>query len=159
MRKIKFLNGFVIVLILIYIVHFIGNFYLSFFSDFVKPFDDEMYKDFIFGYYTQFVGLTFSILTFIGLLFIKNGLGVIIKEGFFNLKSATKFKTAGKLLLLSGFLSLMFSIILFYSSRDITLLGVIGQDFFLIVIGFSLYIIADVLQNGNLLKQENELTI
>ncbi len=143
---------------MIYIIHFFGNFYLTFFTDFTDQFED-LYKDFIFGYYTQFISIAFSILTFIGLLFIKNGLGVIIKEGFFNLKSATKFKTGGKLFLISGCLSLIFSIVLTYSSQELILFGVMGQDFLLLVIGFSLYIIADILQNGNQLKQENELTI
>ncbi|WP_431133415.1 DUF2975 domain-containing protein [Psychroserpens mesophilus] len=159
MKKIKFLNVFIILLIVIYIVHFIGNVYITFFTNFLQPSDSDFYKNFIFGYYTQFVGLIFSIITFIGLLFIKNGLSVIIKEDIFNFKSSIKFKTAGKLLLLSGFLSLIFSMTLFYSSQEITLLAEIGRDFLLMVIGFSLYIVADILQNGSLLRQENELTI
>ena len=158
MRKIKFLNAFVKVLIVIYICHFAANFYLTFFTDFIKSYED-LYKGFIFGYYTQFVSIAFSILTFLGLLLIKIGLGSIIKDGLFNFKSATKFKTAGKLFLVSGFLSLVFSVVLFYRSQELALIGEIGQDFLLMVIGFSLYIIADVLQNGSLLKQENELTI
>lgn len=158
MNKIKFLNGFVLVLIVIYLIHFLGNTYLAFFTDFIEPFE-HLYKDFIFGYYTQFVGLVFSVVTFISLFFIKNGLGEIIKEGFFNAHSATQFKTAGKLFIISGFLNLVFSMVLLFRSEEVLFLGEIGQSFLLMIIGFSFYIIADILQNGNLIKQENDLTI
>lgn len=158
MKKIKILNGFVLVLIVIYLLHFVGNVYLTFFIDFTNQFE-ELYKDFIFGYYTQFVSFAFSVVTFIGLLFIKNGLVEIIKKGFFNVMSAAKLKTAGKLFLVSGFFSLMFNIVLLFRSEEVLFFGEMGQSFLLMIIGFGLYIIADILQNGNLLKQENELTI
>jgi hypothetical protein len=158
MIKIKLLNAFVIGLIIIYVLHFSGNIYITFFTELTSQFDD-LYKEFIFGSYTQYVSLVLSIITFFGLLFIKSGLGKIIKEGLFNSDSAIQFKMGGKLFLLSGSLSLIFNIMLFYGSIEIALLALMGQDFLFIIIGFSLYIIADILQNGTLLKQENELTI
>lgn len=158
MKKVKFLNSFILILIVIYLIHFLGNAYLTYFTEFIEPFK-HLYKSSLFGYYTQFIGLAFSVITFIGLLFIKSGLGEIIKGGFFNVNSATKFKTAGKLFLISGFLSLLFSSVLLFRSEEILFLGELGQNFLLMIIGFSLYIIADILQNGNFLKQENELTI
>ncbi|QRM88530.1 DUF2975 domain-containing protein [Lacinutrix sp. WUR7] len=158
MKKIKSLNVFIIALIIIYICYFVGNIYLTFFSDFTDKFR-AINKDFFFGYYTQFIIMAFPVFTFIGLLFIKKGLSVIIKEGFFNLKSATQFKTGGKLFLVSGILSFLFDFIIMYDSKSMVLLGNLGQDFLLMIVGFSLYIVADILQSGNIMQQENKLTI
>lgn len=159
MKKIKFLNGLVIILIIIYVLHFVTNIYLTFFTPHFMNFSDEFYKKFIFGYYTQFVGLIFSVITFIGLFFIQQGLKTTIKEGFFNKKSSFKFKTGGQLFLISGVLSLVFDLSLVYYSVSISLFESLGQDFLLIMVGFGLFVFADVIQNGNILKQENELTI
>ncbi|MFT5849200.1 MAG: hypothetical protein ACI902_003284 [Psychroserpens sp.] len=38
-------------------------------------------------------------------------------------------------------------------------IGEIGQGFLLMIIGFSLYIVSDILVDGNLIQQENELTV
>ncbi|WP_040280563.1 DUF2975 domain-containing protein [Psychroserpens damuponensis] len=158
MKKIQFLNGFVLLLIILYVINFLGNAYLTWFSDFLTQFE-HLYENFIFGYYTQFVGLVFSIITFIGLLSVKSGLKEIIKQGFFNSISAGKFIIGGKLFLISGLLNFIFNLILLFRSEEMLFVGEIGQSFLLMIIGFSLYIISDILQNGNLLKQENELTI
>ncbi|TXE17815.1 DUF2975 domain-containing protein [Psychroserpens burtonensis] len=159
MKKIKFLDGFVLVLIVIYFIQFMANFYLVVYPPDFMNFPKGHELHFVFGYYTQFVSLAFSVISFTGLFFVKSGLGEIIRSGFFNSKSATKFKTAGKLFLVSGFLNMVFNMVLLLRSEEILFLGETGQSSLLVIIGFSLYIISDILENGNLLKQENDLTI
>lgn len=159
MKKIKFLNGFVILLIIIYIIQFLTNVYLIAYSPDFMNFSKEHELHFIFGHYTQFFGLAFSVVTFIGLFAVKRGLGIIIKQGFFNFKSGIHFKTAGILFLVSGFLSLVFNTILLFRSEQLVFVGEMGQGFLLMVIGFSLYIVSEILEDAHRIKQENDLTI
>ncbi|PYE83110.1 hypothetical protein DFQ11_101541 [Winogradskyella epiphytica] len=158
MKRIKYLNVFVIMLIIIYLLYFIGNIAVVFLTDIMEPYG-ALSKGFLFGNYTQYIVTVLPVFTFLGLLFVKKGLSTIIKEGFFNLKSGMQFKTGGKLFLVSGLLSFLFDFSILYDSKSFNLLGNLGQDFLLMVIGFSLYIVADILQNGSLIQQENDLTI
>ncbi|PVW14248.1 DUF2975 domain-containing protein [Marixanthomonas spongiae] len=159
MKKIKLLHVFVVGLIILYILFFLGNTYVTFFSDFMDQFE-YLYDNFIFGYYTQFVGVFLSVFTFIGLIYVKKGLSITLKNGLFNFKSSINFITAGKYFLLSGVLGGVFDIILFfYSSGSIVGIASFSQNFLLIILAFVLYIIADIIKNGTELKTENELTI
>jgi hypothetical protein len=60
---------------------------------------------------------------------------------------------------MSGCLSLVFNTVLLFRSEQIVFIGEIGQGFLLMIIGFSLYIVSDILVDGNLIQQENELTV
>ncbi len=158
MKKIKFLNAFIILLIIIFIINYLTNIYLEFFENLSGVYETGSNK-YIFGSYTRHTGTIISLFTFIGLFFIQRGLYATIKNGFFNQSSATKFKISGMLFLVSGILSLIFDVLLFSNSQEIALVTNFGQDLLLILIGFSLYIIADIIINGRILKQENDLTI
>jgi hypothetical protein len=71
MKKIKFLNVFVIILIVMYVIHSLGNLYLLVYPlDFLK-FSPEHSLNFIFVNYTQFVSFFLFLITFIGLLVVK----------------------------------------------------------------------------------------
>lgn len=159
MRKIKLLYQFIILLIILNIISFLTNIYLSIYPPSSMDFPDEIYEKFIFGYYTQFVGLAISIVTFFGLIFSSIGLKSTINSGYFNLLSAKNFKIAGIILVTSGFLSLIFNLIIFFHSKGQTMFGELGQDFLLLLIGFSLIIIADFINKGNQIQLENDLTI
>src|SRR5690554_5172633 len=158
MKKIKLLNAMVIGLIVIFVMFFIGNIYLSFFSDFMDQFD-HIYDDFVFGSSTKFIVLFFSLLTFIGLIFIKKGLGVTLKYGVFNNKSSLSFVVAGYFLFISGVLVCIFNLISFIHSNGTTGVASIGQDLLLVILSFILFIVVDIIKNGNELKLDSELTI
>lgn len=158
MKKIKYLHAFVIGLIVIYILFFIGNAYITFFTNLTHQFE-ELYKTFIFGYYTQFVGIFFSVFTFIGLVYIEKGVRITVKKGFFNAKSSQHFITAGKYFLVSGILGGVFDLVIFFCSDGVSGFASLGLNFLLIIMAFVLYIIADIIKNGNELKTENDLTI
>ncbi|MCG2429923.1 hypothetical protein [Aequorivita xiaoshiensis] len=164
MKKIKIMHGFVIGLIVVFALSFIGNIYLEFFSDFMDPYRElELYNDFIFGYYTSFVGVFLSVFTFIGLIYVENGLRITLKNGMFNDKSSHNFIMAGKLFFVSAILGVAFDIAVFLHSEGQRILGItvesLSKNFLLIILAFVLYIIADIIKNGNELKLDNDLTI
>ena len=103
MKKVKFLNIFVTVLIVVYVINVLGNLYVLVYPpDFLK-FPPETRLNFIFGDYTQFLSLSLSLINLTGLIVVKGGLGYIISQGFFNTSCSVYFKNAGKLFLMSGF--------------------------------------------------------
>jgi len=159
MRKIRLLSIFVIGLIAIYVLFFIGNIYVEFFSEFMDPYR-YLYDDFIFGYYTQQLVLQFfSVLSFIGLIYIRKSLKITLKNGLFNSKSSQNFISAGKYFFISGILGVLFDIAVFFHSDGMTGFASFGQNFLLIILAFVLYIVADIIKNGNDLKIDYELTI
>ena len=159
MKKIRILHWFVIALIAIYFVVFLCNIYLSVYTPDFMNFSNEFYSQFIFGYYTQFVGLAISVVTFIALFFLKKGLLITIKNGFFNKNSSIKFKVTGQLLIISGTLSLLWSLVLLVYSKGKSLFEGLEASVLLVLIGFSLLVLTSYIQNGSLLQQENDLTI
>lgn len=158
MKRIKLLNAFILFLILIKLVFFIGNIYILSFTEFgtdIKEVDEQL----VFGSFTSDVHSTLSFILFFGLIFIHLGLKKVIEMGYFNHKSATNFKKGGLFFLISGVASFIIESYFYFVTKSIALLGFIGQDLLILLIGFSLYIIADVIENGSLMRQENELTI
>ena len=158
MKKIKLLNGLVLGLIVIYILFFIANTYLTFFSDFMEPYKD-LYEDFIFGYYTQYVGIILSLICFIGLIYIRKGLGITLKNGVFNSESSQNFITGGKYFLASGVLGGAFDLAIFFRSNGTTGIDSFSHNFLLVTLAFVLFIIADIIRDGNELKIDNDLTV
>ncbi len=81
----------------------------------------------------------------------------------FNDKSSRNLIIAGKFFLVSAILGVAFDIAVFIHSDGERQLGVtvesLSKNFLLIILAFVLYIIADIIKNGNELKVDNELTI
>ncbi len=149
MRKIKFLHGLLIFLLLIFCLN-IFQMYIIF-----KSFDGISYSDFI-------ITICFSIITIIGLFFLQRAFYLIIKKGIFNIRTISNFKKAGLFVLISGIGSTLFNSYMIFTDSEITSHNFFfnfEKDFLLILIGFGLFILADIIENGNILKQENELTI
>ena len=118
-----------------------------------------MDEQLILGSYTRYFQFMFSIVLLFGLIFVHLGLKKVIYKGYFNDKSAENFRTGGLLFLISGILSLIIETYLFFVTKVIAHLGFMGQDFLILLMGLSLFILADFIQNGSLFKQDNELTI
>ncbi len=158
MKKIKLLNAFVLFLILIMLIFFVGNIYILSFTEYgsdLKAIDDQL----ILGSYTRDVQSIVSFILFFGLMFVHLGLNKVIEKGYFNEKSAMDFRRGALFFLISGIASLIIESYLYFVTKTVALLGFIGQDLFILLIGFTLYIVSDFIQNGNLIKQDNELTI
>lgn len=158
MKRIKFLHVFIVLLLVVYGVNNIGSLYIEFFTDFNKGYR-SVSSQFIFGYYTQYVGMAISVLTFVGLFYTHKALLNTIKGGYFNEKAASYFLKASYLFLSSGICSFIFNLLLFQNSEEVMLFTGMSKDFLLMLLGFGLLIVADILKNGNSIKIENDLTI
>mgnify|MGYP003629343613 CR=1 FL=1 len=150
MKKIKFLHGFLVTLLVLNTLFFIAQIYN------ITMFEGE------FEYSHYVLGQGVILISIIALFFLQRALYSIIKNGFFNKFAHTNFKWAGLFFLLTGFGSIILNVVIIVrNSYDILELlnSNLGQDLLLIMVGFSLFVIADVVQNGNILKTENDLTI
>ncbi len=150
MRKIKFLHGFLVILLFLFTLSIFAQFY-SF-----KIFEGEFkYSDFI-------INMSISLITIISLFFLQRALYAIIRNGFFNNIAYFNLKKVGLFFLIAGFGGAIFDIVMISRiSDDVieSLYSNLGHDILLVMVGFSLFILADVIQNGSILKQENVLTI
>lgn len=158
MKKIKLLKGFVLFLIFLNFIFFVGNIYILNFTEFgasLIKLDDKL----ILGSSTRIIQSIFSFILFIGLLFVHLGLKKVIEKGYFNEENVKSFRIAGTFFIISGLARLSLEAYLFYATTEIAHLGFMGQDMLIMLIGYSLYIIADITENGSLIQQDNELTI
>lgn len=149
MRKIKILHGILVILLLFFCLN-IYNMFIIF-----KTFVGISYSDYI-------ITICFSVITIIGLFFLQRAFYLIIKKGVFNTGTNSNFKKAGLFFLISGVGSTLFNSYMIFTDSDNTSHNFFfnfEKDFLLIMIGFGLFILADIIKNGNILKQENELTI
>ena len=149
MRKIKFLHGFLIFLLLIFCLNIYNTFIIF------KSFEGISNSDFI-------ITIIFSVITIIGLFFLQRAFYFIIKKEIFNTSTISNFKKTGLFFLISGIGSTLFNSYMIFTDSDNTSHNFFfdfEKDFLLIMIGFGLFILADIIENGNILKQENELTI
>ncbi|MEP1488954.1 MAG: DUF2975 domain-containing protein [Algibacter sp.] len=160
MKKIKILNYLVIALFLMNLIWFAQHLY--YLNEPVKIMRNgeitipeyNPLKD-----YGFLLNLCFNFLFLIGIFFVQRGLYNIIKKGFFNTKSNSLFRKGGLLFIISGFCNFFINIIIPLLKGQNFFKIFIGNDFYILVIGLSLYLTADLIQDGSLLKQENDLTI
>ncbi len=158
MKKIKILNAFIIFMILFHIFSFVTNMYLNEVSEYGETLKTA-YDRVVFGQLTPYIHITLSLFTFIGLVYVQRALSNCINEGFFNIASVSQFRHAALFLFLSGGFGFIFDAILVWKAEGDMLFGNLGVDFFMLIIAFSLYIIADVIENGSFMRQDSELTI
>ena len=150
MKKIKFLRGFLIILLVINTLFFIAQIYN------ITVFEGG------FEYSEYLLGQSIILISIVGLFFLQKALYSIIKNGFFNHSAYFNFKRAGLFFLLAGFGSIILNVVIIVRNpNDVLELlhSSLGQNFLLIMVGYSLFIIADVVKNGSILKTENDLTI
>jgi hypothetical protein len=158
MKKLKFLNGFVIGLIALFILIILVNLYLVEISNYGETLR-VAYDQVIFGQWTPYLHLFFNVLVLVALFYIQKGLMVILKDHLFSIESAKQFRSASKVLFITGILGLIFDSILFWNSKGEVDFGYLGQDVLILFIGIILNVISDIISNGSSLKTENELTI
>ncbi|TXD82504.1 DUF2975 domain-containing protein [Subsaximicrobium wynnwilliamsii] len=158
MKKLKFLNGFVIGLMALFVLIILVNLYIGEISNFGKTLKGS-YDQVVFGQWTPYLYLLFYVPILVALLYIQRGLMTILKDNLFNIKSAKRFKIASTLLFITGVFGLIFDSILFLNLKGVVGFGYLGQDVLILFIGIILNIVADIIVNGSSLKTENELTI
>jgi hypothetical protein len=147
MKKIKFLNGFLILLVLFSFIGLIASI-IDFMSN--NQFNYDEYISFT-------LIITGDILFFIGLFFLQQALQNIINKRTFSKKIKKQFTTSSLILLLSAsILLLKLFINEEFIKQSINLLS-----FYLLQILFALLVLAisEIVVLGIELKEENELTI
>ena len=146
MKKIKFLYGFIIILILFFVVRFVSILIVS-------PTELKL----------QIILTNTPVFLFFGLIFLERGLYYSIKKGYFNAQSIFKFKLGGYLFLFSGLITLIKSVLLLIKNDGPQLKMILQQDisesFLILIVGLGLVVISDFIRKANLLQGENDLTI
>lgn len=118
-----------------------------------------IYKDSVFGNYSPYIMLLRISILIIALFNIQKGLQGFIKDGYFNFKSSERFKISGYLLLIISIIGIIINLLGMKQSSEIEILSDIIMYLLLIAIGVGLLAFSDVIKKGNVLEDENNLTI
>lgn len=156
MKRIKLLYQFLILINSALLVLLLVILFLTVIPDFIYQ---KVYDDKVLGTFHHFFVFVRGLLLLIALFKIQKGLQAIIKYGFYNTTSETKFKNGGFFLCVVGITAIVFNIILKSETELNIFITNIVHSFFIVLIGLGLYILADFIKSGGILKQENDLTI
>ncbi|MBC3756794.1 DUF2975 domain-containing protein [Hyunsoonleella sp. SJ7] len=156
MKRINLLYGFLVIVNILLASVLVVILILLVIPDFLYQ---KTYPNETFGIFKHFVVFLRGTLLLFGLFKIQQGLISIIKHGFYNTISESKFKRGGFFLILVGVTSIAFNIILKGEFQATVLITNFVQSFFVILVGLGLYVLADFIKSGGKLKEENDLTI
>ncbi len=145
-------------MIAFHVFNFVANIYLVEIAEFGETLKAN-YDRVVFGQVTAYILIVLFVFTFAGLIYLQRAISNCISKDYFNARIAGEFKYAGIFLLLSEGFGLIFNVLLFWKSEGNTNFGFLGMDFFMLIIAFSLYVIADAIENRSLMRQDNELAI
>ena len=102
----------------------------------------------------------------VGFYYFYRSCAMFIKRGYFNYKSSVYLKTGGYILMIKSALSLIIITVITIDTSELSdsqskadLIMNISSCITSFIIGFSLIAASDVIKKGNVLKQENDLTI
>jgi hypothetical protein len=118
-----------------------------------------IYKDSVFGNYSPYIILLRISILIIALFNIQKGLQGFIKDGYFNFNSSERFKISGYLLLTISILGIIISLLGMKQSSEKDILADIIMYVLLIAISVGLLAFSDVIKKGNIIENENNLTI
>lgn len=154
MKKIKILLGLTIFFSVIIIFHFFMQ--IIYFDLFEKIHSENP----SFSKSGWFIQNAFSFIILIGSIYISIALFKILKNGYFNIKTAQSFKIGGLLFCIVSILDIIRVLLdtsienrMGHTINNVTINGM------LFLIGFGVLTIAQVIKDGTILKQENDLTI
>ncbi|WP_203256461.1 hypothetical protein [Hyunsoonleella ulvae] len=156
MKRIKLLYQFLILINSALLVLLIVILFILVIPDFIYQ---KVYTDKVLGMFHHFFVFVRGLLLLIALFKIQQGLRAIIKHGFYNAISETKFKSGGFFLCVVGIIAIVLNIILKSETELNIFITNIVHSFFIMLIGLGLYILADFIKSGGILKEENDLTI
>lgn len=156
MKKIKILHGFLKVFIILFVFGIINYLRMPFFK---LPWETTKNLDNFIGpsLWTFYGKILFGCIFVIGLILIQKSLYFIIKTGYFNQKSALLLKKAGFVFIISS----VIDIIRFTFNTDAfhQKFNNITVEIFILLMGVGILIFSDAMKKGNVLKNENDLTI
>ncbi len=155
MKKIKILRAIILVLLTLQLLSFVMGFVQ--YNEF-----EQLHETLIFGKFNFVIHSILSLCTIAGLFFLVFALNAVIKKDFFVTIATKRFKIAGLFLFMVGLGQIVFNSAVLIKETNLKneyFFTGIEKAFILIVIAFGLFVVAELIQNGSVLKQENELTI
>lgn len=111
------------------------------------------------GYYSMFVNSFLKLFLIVGLFYVQRSLGLFLKDRNFNITSTKHMKTAGLFIAMYGLAYIVFQINFINSAELSALITNIVEHITVILIGFGVYSFSEILKRGELIQQENDLTI
>ncbi|WP_028376898.1 hypothetical protein [Leeuwenhoekiella sp. MAR_2009_132] len=156
MKKIKILYWILLAITILISISIVTDF---FYSINMKSTFEVANQNTILGYYTQFIYPVLFTVLILGLVYILFALKAIIVFGGFNSRSTMNFKYAGTAIGLYGFGYLLFQLNFIYSIDASKIFTNSVSSIFITIIGYGIYSFSEILKTGELLKQENDLTV
>ena len=154
MKKLKLLRWSLLIIMGLWLLGLAGKFiFMIFYGGLVN------YEIFRFGSYTFAISTFLSMVLFFAFYYAFQGITKIINTGYYNDLSIKKFKASGVLIICTQLISTFFQIM---NSSPRTLESTISfwiMDALLLLIGIGLLSISDLLNEGKILKDENDLMI
>ena len=155
MKKIKILNSSLIIFIALGVISIITNFGMMIYD---YQYIEMIYSKSGFGMISFYImnGLTFMLL--LGLYQVQQSFSSFIKNSFFNSRSALYLKKGGFILIINGILSGVNN--LYPSNKSVeSLITNYMMYAMIILIGIGLMAVSDIVSKGEIIEQENLLTI
>lgn len=94
-----------------------------------------------------------------GLYLVHQSFTSFIKRSFFNRKSAVYLSSGGYILAATGLIGFVMDIIRWNALSESSLITNIAANTMLLLIGFGLTAVSDIIKKGENIKRENDLTI
>lgn len=156
MKKIKILQTTMLVFIVLGVLGTIGNLLAIFLGEINLR---EIYAFRNFGILTPFISMSITTLIIFGVLKIQQALYGFLKNSYFNLKSAADLKTGGLILVISSILAIANGFIngSFVDKESLILSSLIYC--LLLIIGLAVLAVSDIISKGEVIQEENFLTI
>jgi hypothetical protein len=155
MKKIKILNWSLIIFITLGVFAIVAAFAQLLFY---RETFEVLYLKSTFGISTFYIMNALTLLLLFGLYQVQQSFSFFIKNSFFNSQSAKLLKKGGFLLILNGFLS-VFNNLFSLNIATETLISNYMMYAMIILIGIGLMAVSDIIFKGEIIEQENLLTI
>lgn len=157
MKKIKILNVLMIVFLIIGTVGLVANLIFLIVAKDLKI--DFNYSGTTLGYITPYISTLLTSLLIKGIYNIQRALSNCLKHNYFNSKSSAHFQKAGIILVVFGLLCLTFHFLNYnFDDKELLLMNCVIY-ILVLLIGISLTAVADIINKGEIIEQENLLTI
>lgn len=158
MIKLKFLFGIILLLILVYVLHFASYVFLA---DHYNSLIDATAEKLVFGRFNFMITFFQSLIVFLGILLSAKCVFNILKNGFFSELSKRQMNWSGSIFIFSAIIAFVMDGMRLHSQLgdDGIFTSILLLDCLLGIVGLIILIIADMAQIGFRLKEENDLTI
>jgi len=119
----------------------------------------KSYDNHVLGTFNNLILTGLLVVIVIGSFKIQHGIKYIIKDGFFNSISESKFRSAGLIFIVFAICRVIYILIIMSEFKLSELINNLIMAFLVVLVGMGVLIFSDFIKNGGVLKEENDLTI